>query len=102
MNYLFVGQLNTKIGRTNEKTGRMSILGDLMVFNTLKQRNQFYKNAYSHNTNFSIIKTTQKSAKSRFYAGLTQCQYLDYICYVDSDMIDYSRYDLNMKKGEQL
>ena len=98
MYYLFIGQLNTTTGTLHATTGRMNTLGDLMSFETLAKRNEFYKTAYSHSPHVSIVKTTQKSAKSRFYGGLTQWQYLDYICVVDSDMIDYNRYNLNISK----
>ena len=98
MYYLFIGQLNTTTGRAHRVTRRMNTLGDLMSFDTLAKRNEFYKSAYSHNAHVSIVKTTEKQAKSRFYGGLTQYQYFEYVNFIDSDMIDYNRYNLNISK----
>jgi hypothetical protein len=99
MYYLFIGQLNTTFGSAHKVTGLMNTHGDLMSFDTLAKRNEFYKNAYSHSSGTSIVKTTEKQAKSRFFGGLTQWQYLEYINFIDSDMIDYyNRYNLNIAK----
>jgi len=98
MYYLFIGQLETTTGTSHNTTGRLNIFGDLMPFNTLAERNDFFKNAYSNVAGISIVKTNQRQAKSRFYGGLTQDQYISHICYIDSHMIDYNRYNLNIVK----
>lgn len=87
MYYVFVGQLNTTSGRPHPTTGRYSIYGDLLAFSTRKQRDEFYNNFYSSNVFESCVKTNKNSARSRFFRGMTQIEFDDYLSYVANNMI---------------
>lgn len=87
MFYVFVWQLNTTYGTPHKTTGRHNIYGDLIAFDTIKERDHYHDNFYSNNGFESCVKTNKRDAKSQFFAGMTQHQFNDYLQYVDNAMV---------------
>lgn len=81
--FAFVGQLNTTIGKPHKKTGRHNIYGNLFKFRTRKERDYFIEHYYNQN-NDAVVKTNLRHAKSRFFAGMSQREFDEYVnCYLE-------------------
>lgn len=84
--YAFVGYPKTTTGQANKKTGFMSCYGDLKVFDTKKERDEFC-NEFNHRFNNYPQATNKKDAKSKYFAGMTCKEFEEYIELVNSGYI---------------
>lgn len=89
--YVFIGQ-NATTGTPNPNSGNLSVYGDLKSFHTLESRNEFFNNFHSNNSSMRIWKTNKQSARLKFFGGMTQNGYNDYLDQVRSGYISISRY----------
>lgn len=87
MYYVFIGQLNTTIGTPHKKTGLYNIYGDLKAFKTIKDRDNYYNN-FINKSFLKCVKTNKSEAKSKYFAGLTQRAYIQYLELVDNGYIN--------------
>lgn len=83
--YVFVGQDSVTCGTTNKITGLQNCYGDLVCFDSKKERDNYYNNFYDDNGFTQCIKTNKHDAKSKFFAGMSQREFNDYLQYVNSD-----------------
>jgi len=81
--YAFNGQSNTTTGQPNKLTGLYSRHGDLVLFKTKKDRDK-YCNTLNIRFNNYPQTTNKQEAKSKYFAGMTQRQFDEYL-----EMLDY-------------
>jgi hypothetical protein len=90
--YAFIGQLMTTFGTPHDTTGRCNIYGELIAFETIKGRQNFIDDQWVNSPYVSIVSTNLKTAKTLYFAGLTQLQFDEHIKYVDSGCISIARF----------
>jgi len=81
--YAFNGQSNTTSGQPNRLTGRCSSYGDLVLFKTKKDRDN-YCDTFNYRFKNYPQATNKKEAKAKYFAGMTQNQFDEYL-----EMLDY-------------
>ena len=69
----WVGQ-NATTGNPHPVTGRLSVRGDLYIFKSKKNRDEFC-DKWNKIYNTYPVPTNRKEAKAKYFAGMTQHEY---------------------------
>lgn len=78
----WIGQ-NATTGTPHPQTGRLSMCGELIQFDTKVNRDDFVDNFHcTYNPSKIAAKTNKQEAKSKYFAGMTQWAFDDYLYYL--------------------
>lgn len=89
----WVGQ-NATTGQPHPITGNYSMYGWLHWFPTKKERDEFVDNFYNHNNPSEYaVATNKKEAKAKYFAGMTQVVYDEYVEHCESLYECYKVFD---------
>jgi hypothetical protein len=81
--YAFIGQ-NATTGKPNTRTGYHSLYGDLYSFSSKRERDCFVEDKYNSSAQIIAVATNKRDAKRKYFRGMTQVEFDQYLFFVDN------------------
>ena len=85
MFYLFQGQ-NATTGTPNATTGRMSMYGDILAFDTKKERDEYHENFYNSSNPSEYTEKCNRTTARKYFLGMSVPSFDDYMSAVESGL----------------